>query len=75
LLRGYDGVGERISVTVYPRNLLVGALMLALFAWGLNLALDFRSGAAIGVLALLLYLVFELGLTSNPSGWWRGRRS
>jgi hypothetical protein len=64
------GAHERDCVS---KESLVGALVLALFAWGLNMALDRRSGGATGVLALLLYLVFELGLTCNPSGWWRGR--
>lgn len=75
VFRGYDGAGVHMSVKVYPRNLLVGVLTLALFAWGLKLALDFSSGAAVGVLAPLLYLVFELGLTFNPSSWVRGRRA
>lgn len=64
-----------MSVSVYPRNLFVAVILLALFAWALRLAIDFEAGAVVGLAALIAYLVLEVGLTVNPVSWWHRRRS
>lgn len=63
-----------MKVTFYPKSILVAVGLLGLFAWALNLALDFRRGAVVGLLALIAYLVLETSLTFNPATWWRSRR-
>jgi uncharacterized membrane protein AbrB (regulator of aidB expression) len=63
-----------MKVTLYSKNILVAVSLLALFVWVLNLALDFRRGVVVGMLALVAYLVLETGLTFNPATWWRSRR-
>ena len=64
-----------MRVTWYPRNVLLAIVLLALFAWGLRTAVDFRTGAVVGLLALLTYLAFEVGSTFNPGVWRRSHRS
>jgi hypothetical protein len=57
----------------YPKNVLVGVVLLAAFAVAVDLAVDFRRGAAVGVLALIAYLSLDAVLTFNPAQWWRHR--
>lgn len=61
--------------TWYPRNLLLAAVFVGLFAWTLRVAVDFRAGVVVGLLALLCYLAFEIGLTFNPGVWGRKPKS
>ena len=60
-----------MRVVWYPKNVLVAVVLMALLAWALNLALDFRRGATVGLFALLVYLVFDLGPTFSPGAWRR----
>ena len=64
-----------MKLTWYPRNLVVAVVLLAAFAAALSLAIDFRRGAVVGVLALIAYVGLEAILTFNPAQWWRDRRS
>lgn len=61
-----------MKATWYPKNLLLAVASFALFAVALHIAIDFRTGAVAGLLALLAYLTIELGLIVNPAAW--GRR-
>ena len=63
-----------MRTTWYPKNLLVAVALVGLFAAALRVAIDFRTGAVAGLLALMAYLAFELGLASNPTVWWRRDR-
>jgi hypothetical protein len=64
----YDLGEERsMKLTWYPRSLIVVVMFLAAFAAALELAMDFRRGAIVGVLALTAYLALETILTFNPA--------
>lgn len=63
-----------MHVTWLPRNLILAVALVGLFAWALRVAIDFRAGAVVGLLALLSYLAFEIGLTFNPGVWGRKRK-
>lgn len=52
----------------------MAAALVGLFAWALRVAIDFRAGAVVGLLALLSYLAFEIGLSFNPAVWGRKRK-
>jgi len=64
-----------MKVTWYPRNVVVAIVFLTAFAAAVDLAIDFRGGAIVGVVALIAYVGLETLLTLNPAGWWRKRRS
>jgi hypothetical protein len=57
----------------YPKNVLAAVVLLAACGFALDLAVDFKSGATVGVLALIAYLSAETVLTFNPAQWRRGR--
>ncbi len=63
-----------MKLTLYPKNVLVAAALLAALGVALDLAIDARHGAAAGVAALLVYLGLDAALTVNPGQWWRRRR-
>jgi hypothetical protein len=67
-------VGATMRVTWYPKNVLVAGALLALFAAALRVAIDFRIGAATGLLALMAYMAIEMGLIVNPDAWSRRDR-
>ena len=61
-----------MTITFYPKALLVTALFVVMFGATLLLAIDVRRGIAIaGTLGILAYLLVEFLITFNPS-WWRG---
>jgi hypothetical protein len=64
-----------MKLTWYPKNLFVAAVLLVTFAGALNLAVDFRRGAIVSVLALIAYVGLEFLLTFNAAQWWRNRSS
>ena len=51
----------------YPRNVLVAAVLFVAFGLALDLSVDFKRGAAVGVLAV--YLSLDTFLTFNPALW------
>lgn len=61
-----------MRVTWFPRNLLRVVAVVGILGCALRVAIDFRAGAVVGLLALLSYLALESGLTFNPGVW--GRR-
>ncbi len=63
-----------MKTTWYPQNLLIAVALVGLFAVALRVAIDFRTGAVAGLLALIVYLAIELGLTLNPAVWRRRDR-
>ena len=63
-----------MTFTWHPRNLLVAIVLSGAFAIALNVALDFRTGTAVGGLAFLVYLVVDVLLTLNPARWNHARR-
>ncbi len=64
-----------MTLTVYPKGLLVTALFLVVFGATLAVAGDVERGiATAGGLSVLAYLFVELLITFNPAGWWRERR-
>lgn len=67
-----------MSVTFYPKRLLLAVLVLILFGATVSLATDLHRAAAAGALALLsvvAYVALEAGLTVNPALWWRDRNA
>ena len=64
-----------MTVSWYPRNLLTGLLLLALFGLVLNVAVDAHRGALIGLFAITVCVIVDLIFTINPASWtWLGRR-
>jgi hypothetical protein len=50
-----------VNATWYPKNLLLAVALFALFAVALRVAIDFRTGAVAGLLALMAYLPLSWG--------------
>ena len=63
-----------MTVTWHPKNLLLAAAFLVIFAVALNVAIDFRTGTATGLAGLLVYLFLDVVLTLHPARWWHERR-
>ena len=63
-----------MRVTWHPRNLLIGVLLVVVFALALNTAVGVRTGAIVGTAALLVYLLVDVLLTVNPARWGERRR-
>lgn len=55
-----------MRVTWYPRNILLVVALLGLLAFALRLAIDFRTGSVVGLLALLSYIGVDAGFSFNP---------
>jgi hypothetical protein len=53
----------------YPKNVLVAMVLFVAFGLALDLSVDFKRGAAVGVLALAVYLSLDTFLTFNPAQW------
>ena len=68
------GGADRESHLVSEEPPLLAVAVLALFAAALRVAIDFRTGAVAGLLALMAFLAIELGLPLNPAAWWRRDR-
>ena len=64
-----------MTVTWYPRNILLGLVLLLAFAAVLGLAVDVQRGVAIGIGAVVVYAIVELVLSVNPATWQRRGRS
>ena len=60
-----------MRLTWYPKNVFGGVVLLVAFGLVLDLAVDFRRGLAVGVLALIVCLSLDTVLTFNPAQWWR----
>lgn len=63
-----------MRVTWYPRNILLAVALLGLLAFALRLAIDFRAGAVVGLLALLCYIGVDAGFSFNPRAFGREPR-
>jgi hypothetical protein len=57
----------------YPKNVLVAVVLFVAFGLALDSSVDFKRGAAVGVLALAAYLGLDTFLTFNPAQWRRHR--
>ena len=63
-----------MRVTWYPRNIVIGLVLVSLFAVAINLAADVTRGIAMGVVAAVAYLFVDVLLSVNPAAWrWRRR--
>ena len=58
-----------MKVSWYPRNLVTGLLLLAVFGLALNVAVDAHRGALIGLFAIAVCVIVDLLLTFNPGIW------
>jgi hypothetical protein len=56
-----------MTVTVHPKRLLVTAAFLLAFAALLSSATAVTKGVALGVLAVLAYVLVEVLITFNPA--------
>lgn len=63
-----------MTLSWYPKNLLIAVALVGLFAAALRVAIDVRTGVVAGLLALMVYLAIELGLTFDPAVWWHRDR-
>lgn len=65
-----------MTLTFYPKGLLVTAVFVVMFGATLAMAMDVARGiAAAGALSVLAYLTVELFIVFNPAVWWRERRN
>jgi len=63
-----------MTVTFYPKGLLITAVFLLLFGATLALAVDAKQAAALaGAVSVAAYLLVELFIMFNPAVWWRER--
>jgi hypothetical protein len=63
-----------MRVTFYPRALLIAVVFLVMFGATLLLAIDVERGiATAGSLAVLAYVLIEVGWAFNPAAWFRSR--
>jgi len=53
----------------YPKNVLVAVVLFVAFGLALDSSVDVKRGAAVGVLALAVYLSLDTFLTFNPALW------
>lgn len=64
-----------MTITWYPKSVLLAVVFFAAFAVALNIAIDFRRGAVVGLTALLVYAFLDVMLTFNLGGRWLRHRS
>lgn len=62
-----------MKVTWHPKNLLLAVALVVVFVIALNVAIDFRVGAAACLVGLIVYLLLDVLLTLNPVRWWHER--
>jgi hypothetical protein len=60
-----------MRVTVYPKRLLLTAVLILALSAVLSTATYIGQGGALGVAGLLAYLVFEVFFSVNPAAWRR----
>lgn len=63
-----------MTVTFYPKRLLLTAVFIVAFGLMLEMATDLRRGVVVGVLAVCAFVLIELLIVVNPAAWWRSRR-
>ena len=64
-----------MKIAWYPRNLVSGLFLFALFALALNVAVDVNRGALTGLFAVLVFTIIDLLFTVNPAVWQARRRT
>lgn len=62
-----------MTISFHPKSLAVTVAFLVAFGSALSVATDLRHGVAVGVVAVLAYLLVEVVIAFNPVVWWRGR--
>ena len=60
-----------MTVSWYPKNIVIGLILLGAFALALQMAVDAWRGAAVGIAAIVVCTVVDLMLTVNPAVWKR----
>ena len=64
-----------MTVSWYPKNIILGLILLAALAVALNIAVDVGRGVAVGVGAALVYAIVDLMFSINPAAWRRRHRA
>ena len=64
-----------MTVSWYPKNIIIGLILLAGLAVALNIAVNVGRGVAIGVGAALVYAIVDMMFSINPAAWWRRDRA
>jgi len=55
----------------YPKNIIIGLILLAVLAVALSTAVNVGRGVAVGVGAALLYAIVDVMFSINPAAWRR----
>jgi hypothetical protein len=59
-----------MDVTFYPKGLLFGAIVFAVFGVALTMAVDVERGmAGAGMVAIVAYVLIEAIVSVNPAAW------
>jgi hypothetical protein len=63
-----------VTVTWYPKNIVIGVVLLAALAVALNVAVDATRGLIVGVAAIFVCVIVDVIFTFNPVIWQRHQR-
>jgi hypothetical protein len=61
------------TVVWYPKNIVIGLLLLAGLAMALQLAADVQRGIVVGALGVAAYVIVDVLFSVNPAAWQRRR--
>jgi len=64
-----------VTVTWYPKNIVIGIVLLAALAIALNVAVDVTRGVLVGVGAIVVCAIVDAVFTFNPALWRRRDRA
>ena len=63
-----------MTVTWYPKNIVIGLVLLVALAVALNVAVDVTRGVLVGAGAIVVCTIVDAMFTFNPAIWRRHRR-
>lgn len=63
-----------VTVTWYPKNIVIGLVLLAALAVALSRAVDVHRGVMVGAGAIVVCTIVDAMFTFNPAIWRRHRR-
>jgi uncharacterized membrane protein (DUF485 family) len=63
-----------VTVTWYPKNIVMGVVLLSALALALNVAVDVTRGVLVGVGAIVVCAIVDAVFTFNPAIWRRRQR-
>jgi hypothetical protein len=67
----HDGGVSNVTISWYPKNIIVGLILLGAFAVVLNTAVSVSQGVLVGIGAAVVYALVDVFLSVNPAVWRR----